>query len=154
MAIFFERTCGIKRVFDKKGMTLVEALVSILILVVVITSMMGAFIVGNMEIKRTKNRAKAMNLLQDRMEWVKSQSPFVIAGWISVPLPAENDVDSAFGGDDLVNDTRTTTVTQDSDGNLIVTVCLNWEKAAWGTTMTKGTVGDPDLELVTLISYK
>lgn len=141
------------RINNKKGMTLVEALVAILILVIVLTSMLGAFIVGRLGIERTKNRAKAMNLLRDRMEWVKSQSPPTIKGWIASPLANENDVDNATGSDELINDTRSTTVIQDASGNLIVTVTLNWEKKDWGGTMTKGTAADPDLKLVTLITY-
>jgi len=139
---------------NKKGMTLVEALVSILILVIVVTGMLGAFAVGKLGTERTKNRAKAMNLLRDKMEWVKSQSPSVVEGWIANPLASENDVDDPIGENDLINDTRTTTVTTDTDGNLIVTVTLNWEKKAWGGTMTKGNSSNPDLALVTLISYQ
>ncbi|MFH1837464.1 MAG: prepilin-type N-terminal cleavage/methylation domain-containing protein [Candidatus Omnitrophota bacterium] len=139
-------------IFNKKGMTLVESLVAMLILLFVITGMLSAFVVGKMSIYRTGNRAKAMNLLREQMELIKAQDLSTIEGWIDDPFPPEDDVDDAVGGDDLIDDTRTTTVQQDADGNLIVTVTLNWAKKSWGGTLTKGTADDPDMKLETLIS--
>lgn len=123
-----------------------------LLLAIIIVSVVGAFMAARLSVERSKNRTKAMNLLRSRMEWVKAQNPDTIGGWIAAPLPVENNVDNVIGQDDLVNDTRTTTVATDINGNYVVTITLNWEKRTMGGAIPKGTAGNPDLQLVTVIS--
>jgi type II secretory pathway pseudopilin PulG len=139
---------------NRRGMTIVETLVAVLILGLLVGSMLGAFVVARLSVTRGKHQTKAMNLLRSKMEWVKAQNPDTIEGWITVPLAAEDDVDDAVGGDELLDDTRTTTVTQDADGNLIVTITMNWTKRGWGSSIPKGTALDPDQQLVTVISSR
>ena len=136
---------------QRKGLTLVEMVVSVLILGMALGVMLSCFVIGRVSATKAKHRMKAMNLLRAKMEWVKGQSYSTIEGWIGNPI-IENDVDDAIGADELIDDTRTTTVAYDADNNLIVTITLNWRKRRWGGLSEKGGGGNPpDEELVTLI---
>lgn len=137
--------------FNKKGLTLVETAGAVVILGIIIIAMVGAFAVARLSIVNAKHRIKAINLTKAQMEWVMAQEFDTVKGWIANPI-TENDVDNTVGGDELINDTRTTTVTLDANGNLIVTVTLNWEKRGMTGTLAKGTSNNPDERLVTLIS--
>ncbi|MDP8258382.1 MAG: type II secretion system protein [Candidatus Aadella gelida] len=123
---------------NKKGMTLVEAMIALFIMAIVLTGMMGAFIVGKMGLIRVRNRSIAMNLLRGKMEEKKTQKLADIYNEV-----IEN-ADVAVG-DPLINDTMR--VLPPDNGK--VTVIYNWNKVGWGGTMTKGDVDNPDLELVT-----
>ena len=134
---------------DSRGITLVEALISILLLTITTIAVMGVLMSARLSIERAKNRTKAMNLLRARMEEVKSWS---YADVKTLASSFGNNVDDAIGGDDLVNDTLTTPVTEDvSTGNLTITVTLNWEKQGMSGTLSKGTAANPDLELVSVM---
>ncbi|MFC1644243.1 prepilin-type N-terminal cleavage/methylation domain-containing protein [Candidatus Omnitrophota bacterium] len=136
---------------DKRGLTLVEALVSVLLLGLTVGAMLGGFVIGRLSITRVHHRAKAMNLLRARMEWVKAQGYSTVEGWAGTPI-VESDVDDAVGTNELLDDTRTTTVVKDANDNLMVTVTLNWTKQGWGGPVTKGDEANPDEKLVTLMS--
>lgn len=139
----------------KKGLTLVETVLAVLILAFVMSAGLGAFLIGRFVITDAKHRVKAMNLVRERMEWVMTQGATTIEGWIASPLDLENDVDDAVGTDELLNDTRTTTVAyKNVNGNnmLEITVTLNWDIRRLGGTTVKGTAGNPDAVLSTLKS--
>lgn len=111
---------------NKKGFTLVEAVVSILILGITVISMLSALVMGREVIEKMKHRTKAMNLLRSRMEWVKEQSFSTVESWEDTPI-VENNVDDAIGTDELLNDTRTTSVTDEGNDVFIVTINLTWD---------------------------
>jgi Tfp pilus assembly protein PilV len=137
---------------NNKGVTLIENLFSAVILALVMGAVVGVFVVGKMNIVKAQNRTKAINLLRDKMEEIKGLSyEDVEFDYYGTSVP-EDDVDDVTGTDNLINDTRTTSATKDANGNLIVTITLNWEKVGWGTSASKGTSNDPDEKLVTLIS--
>jgi len=137
---------------NKMGFAFVELLVAVLIFALAFGALLSAFVMGRVSAIKVKHRMIVENLLRQQMEWVKSQSYATIQGWVGNPV-VENDVDSGamFGQDELLNDFRTTTVTQDAFGNLTVTVTLNWDKRRWGNTGAAGTHANPDEVLVTVI---
>ena len=137
---------------NKKGLTLIEVALSLLIFGITVAALVGTFTIGRLMTVSVKHRAKAMNLLRARMEWVKTQTYAYLEERIDDPLSPENNVDNSVGTDELLNDTRTTSVVKDANGNLIVTVTLNWTKQGVGKSIQKGTAGSPDERLVTLIS--
>jgi len=135
----------------KKGYTLMEVVVCMLLLGIVLGSAIGSSLISEQNIVKAGNHIKAMNLIRAKMEWVKRQDTATIEGWIGTPI-VENNVDNAVGSDELINDTLTTTVTKDIDENLIVTIMLNWEKRRLGGSSVKGDAANPDERLITLIT--
>ncbi|MFH1552719.1 MAG: type II secretion system protein [Candidatus Omnitrophota bacterium] len=139
---------------DKRGLTLVEALVSVLLLGLTVGAMLGGFVIGRLSITRVHHRAKAMNLLRARMEWAKGQGySKLLEGTFTEDNVDDPDVTHPDRVNELIDDTRTTTVVKDlTTGILTVTVTLNWTKQGWGGPVEKGDEDNPDEELVTLIS--
>jgi len=106
----------------RKGLTLVEAVISVLILGIVLVSMVSAFALGRFMIARTNDHAKALNILRAEMEKIRGESYVSLLG--NVDISIEEGVDSG-----LLNGTMTTTSTRyytDSDDILTVTLVLDW----------------------------
>lgn len=141
------------RLSERRGITLVETMIAMFILTFVMAAALGAFLLGRFAVMDAKHRVKAMNLLRDKMEWVRSQSASAVEGWIGAPI-VENNVDDSVGTNELLNDTRTTTASYvyiGSDKMLKVLITLNWEKRRLGGTSVKGDGANPDERVVTLI---
>ena len=137
---------------NSKGVTIIENLFSAVILALVMGAVIGVFVVGRMNIVKAQNRTKAINLLREKMEEVKGLTYTNIESMYYGTSVSENSVDNVTGSDDLINDTRTTSATKDANGNLVVSIVINWEKRGWGGSVAKGTTNDPDEELVTLVT--
>ena len=106
-----------------QGFTLLETVISVLILGIVITSTVGAFTIGRFMIASANDHAKALNLLRAEMEKIRGESYASLLG--NVDSPIEEDIDSG-----LLNDTITTTITRyyvGRDDILTVTLTLDWE---------------------------
>lgn len=130
---------------DKKGFTLVEVLVSAVILGIVIISLLNIFVLSKIGSAKAKHRMKAMNLLRAEMEEIKVQDYSVIDGWIDNPRSDKNNVDNTIGTDELLNDVITTSVVL-ANNNLKVTVEITWDEKRWVGTDQQSE------DLVTLIS--
>jgi prepilin-type N-terminal cleavage/methylation domain-containing protein len=52
----------------KRGLTLIESLVSILLVSILLISLLGAFLISRISTVRAKNRIAAMNIIKDYME--------------------------------------------------------------------------------------
>ena len=130
---------------NKKGFTLVEVLISAVILGIVIISLLNIFVLSKIGSAKAKHRMKAMNLLRAEMEEIKVQDYSVIDGWIVSPRSNKNDVDNTIGTDELLNDVITTSVVL-ANNNLEVTVEITWDEKRWLGT------GQQSEDLVTLIS--
>ena len=115
---------------NKKGFTLVEAVVAAAILGITVVSLLGVFVMGRIGSAKAKHRIKTVNLLQAKMEWVKGQGYSIIESWVGNPL-IENNVDDTIGEDELLSDIQTTSVVKDADNNLIVTVSISWDEKQW-----------------------
>ncbi|MEA3560383.1 MAG: prepilin-type N-terminal cleavage/methylation domain-containing protein [Candidatus Omnitrophota bacterium] len=131
------------RLKNEKGISLIEVLVSAVILVIVVVSLLGVFVIGRIGSAKVKHRAKAMNLLRAKMEEIKAQdySDF------SVGTTDEYDVENTItaGVDELLNDVITTQVASQGSG-LKVTVTIAWDEKKWlGADQQQGE------ELITLI---
>lgn len=128
-----------QRLKGKKGITLVEMVISALLLAIALGAMLGCFVIGRISAGKARNRIQAMNLARARMEWVKVQDYTYLRDLSPNPF-VEPDVDAG-----LIDDTRSTRVVVDADDNLIVTVTIAWQDPIW-----RGTKGVSE-ELVTLI---
>jgi len=132
---------------QKRGYSLVEVLIAIMVLTLNIVSATAVITTSRLMTERTMNKTKAMSLLRARMEWVQDMDFSSLESLVATPT-IENDVDNAYGADDLANDTRTTSAVYDADNNLIITITLNWDKKMINSTVVKGTGGNPDASLV------
>lgn len=56
------------RSYDKKGMSLIEALISICLISALSVSILGAFIISRLGVDRAKHRMMAMNTIRQYME--------------------------------------------------------------------------------------
>ncbi len=130
---------------DKKGCTLVEVIISAAILGIVIISLSNIFVLSKIGSAKAKHRMKAMNLLRTKMEEIKERSYYNIEALINID-EVESDVDDYIGTDELLNDTRTTSVSKDANNNLEVTVTIVWDEKRWLGT------GQQSEDLVTLIT--
>jgi len=145
--------CRIRR--NKRGFAFIEMLVAVLIFALAFGALLSAFVMGRVSAIKVKHRMIAENLLRQRMEWVKEQG----YAWIDANVVGignekiEHPINPAdgIGQDELLNHTRTTSVTKDADDNLTVTVTLNWDKRRWGNMGAAGTLANPDEVLVTII---
>lgn len=130
---------------DKKGFTLVEVIISAVILGIVIISLSNIFVLSKIGSAKAKHRMKAMNLLRAKMEEIKERPYYDIEALVGSD-EIESDVDNDIGTDELLNDTRTTSVSKDANNNLEVTVTIVWDEKRWLGS------GQQSEDLVTLIS--
>lgn len=126
-----------------KGITLVETIVSILLLTISIGAMLGAFLIGKISVARAKHRISAINLARDKIEAIKGLSYAQIpsqAGSESVTI----DQGTPLSGDELAGQ-RATTVS-DAHGDS--------RQYKIATTVTWAEKGATNLQetIVTLIS--
>lgn len=157
----------------EKGFTLIEAVISILILGIVVGSMLGVFMVSKVSITNAKYYIEAMNLLRHKMEKLKDTPYGNIASAeaqdISIDIgpdlvrgtdPTDPDDDDLWGTilvevkdkEDLDEDNDDTETTIDVDGDEIddpckpIYVTISWTNPTWGggTSVSE--------ELATLIS--
>ena len=133
---------------SRKGLTLVEVLVALFVLTLVMGSFINVFMTARLNVTAAIERTKALNLLSYKMEWIKGQSYLYLKTYSEAIDNVDSDETSPNA---LINDTRITTVSEDSNGNLIITVILNWEKKGLAGFVGKGTLDNPDERLVTLI---
>lgn len=131
-----------QRLKAKKGITLVEMVISALILAMALGAMLGCFVIGRISAVKARNRIQVMNFARARMEWVKAQGYTALRNLSPNPF-VETDVDAG-----LIDDTRNTKIEVDADDNLIVTVTIAWQDPIWGGTR------EVNEKLVTLISEK
>ena len=110
-----------------KGLTLVESVISLLILAITIGALLGTFVIGRIGAAKARHRLVAMNLCRARMEWTKEQPSATLAG-----LAGSGSSESDVAGAELLSDTRQTQVTLDSDMNFVVTVTMQWTEQSWG----------------------
>lgn len=130
---------------DKKGFTLVEVIISAVILGIVIISLSNIFVLSKIGSAKAKHRMKAMNLLRAKMEEIKERPYYDIEALVGSD-EIESDVDNDIGTDELLNDTRTTSVSKDANNNLEVIVTIVWDEKRWLGS------GQQSEDLVTLIS--
>jgi len=113
---------------SKNGYILLENLLSLTIIALVITGLMQFFIIGSMHIKTANHRVLAVNLIQDRIEELKSLGyTGIVTSDYDLPIeePVVIDIvrpDKLF--DDLLG-VRTTEVVDITDGKKIL-VEVNW----------------------------
>lgn len=81
-----------------KGITFVEILVSVLILGIVLSAMLGSFVIGRTSINKVKHRLEAMNLVSAMVESLRDLDYTGVAS-----IPSQNI--SIDIGPDLVRDT-------------------------------------------------
>lgn len=73
---------------QKKGLTLVEMVISVLILGLALGAMLGTFVIGRVSATKAKHHIQAMNLARARMEWIKDQSYAGLPRGVATVTPA------------------------------------------------------------------
>ena len=151
---------------QKKGITLIEMIISVLILGLALGAMLGSFVIGRVSATKAKHRIEAANLARQGMEWIKDQSyaglprgiaaitpsyPYQISN-NSVIIDVGEDVDGdgilvEIDGDELTG-SRITQVKPigTPEEYLEVTVTVAWADLSWGGT------SNVSERLVTIIS--
>ena len=143
----------IRGLYGSKGITLVEALVSILILGITLVAMLGTFIMGRISATKAKYYIEAVNLLRAEMEEVRNTAyGSVVSGAaqsVSIdigPDLARDTTDDLMGTiqvevrdkNDLDGDNDTTETEIDIDGDAVndpckpVYVTISWTSPTWG----------------------
>lgn len=115
------------KTISSKGLTLIESVISLMILSIAVGAVLGTFVVGRVGAAKTKHRIVAMNLCCARMEWAKEQSSATLTG-----LVGSGSTESDVAGSELMAETRQTQVVLDGNLNFIVTVTMQWTERAWG----------------------
>ena len=87
---------------DKRGFTLVEMVVSILILGIVAVTMVGVFMIARVSIVKVKHYMQVMNLLRLGMENQKNKVYGDIASVSAQPITIDIGNDAGSTSDDLV----------------------------------------------------
>ena len=125
----FKRDCG------KNGLTIVEALLSIIILTVVLCGVLTAFIVGKEGVLRVRHRIAVKNVLRARMETLKNAAydSIVSAGPVTVTMDIGPDLTQ--GTVDDLEGSRTITVI-DRDGYKEISLTLSWTEGRPGSGIT------------------
>lgn len=149
----------LRRKNRNRGFTLLESIISVLILGLTVGAMVGVLMIGRAAVTKGKDYIGAMNLVRERMEWIKAQSyaslprgaaavtatyPYLTeTETVIIDYGRDIDGDGDFddeGEEDELTGTRITQIqpVNDSDGSemyLRVTVTVTWtERFAGGTT--------------------
>ena len=105
------------------GMTLVETLVSVVILNIALCVVLAAFITGKMSVARVKHKAEAVNILQKKLEELKNTSyPNIVSSG-----PNQIDMDANL----TANETVTVV---DNNGYKEVRASLAWTETGWASS--------------------
>jgi len=149
---------------NKKGLTLIEVLIALLVSLLVVGPFIKIFMVSKLVLLKTQNRLVATDLVKARMEWAKAQNYSVLQGIVDNDSVEDNVDESETGINMLRDDTRITQVESvesyiEEDEAFFevfkVTVILNWSKQGLMGSLEKGTINDPDEKMITLITrYK
>lgn len=109
---------------QRKGLTLVEMVVSVLILGLALGAMLGSFVIGRISATKAKHRIEAMNLLRAKMEEIKNTpySNIVDEGPVTVTIDEEEGLRG------------TRVVDVDDDGYKEVEVVISWQDLSLGGT--------------------
>ncbi len=105
----------------KSGMTLIETLVSVIILNIALCTVLGAFVMGKMSVSRVKHKMEAVNILQKALEGLKNTPYSNIVSGGPTPIIMETNLTA----------NQTVTVI-DNNGYKEVRVNLSWTETGWG----------------------
>jgi Tfp pilus assembly protein PilV len=139
---------------NKKGLTLSEVLIALLISMLLVGPFIRVFTVSRLALLKAQNRLIATDLVKAQMEWIEAQEySYLVDNIVGNPLVENNVDESEIGIDILQDDTRRTQVESYESGNYLeVTVMLNWSKQGLTGSLEKGTIANPDEKIVTLIA--
>ena len=130
----------------KKGLTLVEMVISALILGMTLGAMLGTFIIARIGATKAKHRIEVMNLLRGKIEELKDTDYDDIVDEGTEPVSIDIGPDGVRDTDDDLVGEQSVSV-EDKTGYKEVTVTISWDDLSWGGGSTA--VSE---ELVTLIS--
>ena len=117
------------RLTDESGLTLLEVMISAIILLFVLLSMVSGYALGRVNLDREEVKRRAVGLAQDRLETIRGRSITSNAAWLAV-VPARVDTTYVLDGTTF----RLTSAVADSPANTattkpvqkIVTVDVGW----------------------------
>ena len=121
------------RLLHSKGFTLVEVVVTTVIVVLAVVGLLTSFVMGRVHTSLARHRNQATNVLRAKLEELKAQGYDFLNTFDPNPLTETGVVldagqDEESSEDDLTC-TRTTQITDDDgDGALEITVTVNWQE--------------------------
>ena len=121
------------RLLHSKGFTLVEVVVTTVIVVLAVVGLLTSFVMGRVHTALARHRSQATNVLRAKLEELKAQGYDFLNTFDPNPLTETGVVldagqDEESSEDDLTC-TRTTRITDDDgDGALEITVTVNWQE--------------------------
>lgn len=115
----------------KNGLTLVETLFSVAIIILAFCFLLGTFVTGKMSIQRVKHRMEARNFLRAKMEELKNTTYKNIVSKESTIVTIGPGLDLIKGTDDDLIGKQIIDVT-DRNGYKEITITLSWEEIGWG----------------------
>jgi len=125
----------IKRLMQKSGITLIEVLLAVAILVIALSGVLATFVVGKMGVVRVKHRVAARNTMRTKVEELKN-TPYaniISSGPDSVIVDIGPDLTQGTT-DDLTGNQTVTVV--DQNGYKEVNITLSWQEMGWGGAKT------------------
>ena len=124
----------------KKGITMMESVVSILIIGIATGGILGAFIVGRYSAERAKHRIAAINAINAKLEDIMSFTFFTYISVVETNFPAQAIIldqrDPGDADDDLTGNMTITITDMDAglgiNGYKKVLVSVTWTERGWG----------------------
>lgn len=125
----------INRLRRRKGITLIEVLLAVAILVITLSGVLATFVVGRMGVVRVKHRIAVRNNLRAKIEELKNTTyaNIISSGPDSVVVDVGPDLTGGTA-DDLTGSQTITVV--DKDGYKEVYIILSWQEMGWGGVKT------------------
>ena len=90
------------RIGNKKGVTLIETIIAVLIAGIATTAVIGSYVVGKYATQRSKHRVAAINLISEELEQVLSANYSSIIDGTYLDNITIDDKNTVSAGDDMV----------------------------------------------------
>ncbi len=114
---------------NKKGVTFIEIMISVLILSLSLGGMLTTFVMGRISVAKAKHRIEAFNLIQQKVEELRD------TGYSSIPIGESSEnvtIDNAgtvATVDDLIGQRKVIVTGSDYKE---ITVTITWTERKWG----------------------
>lgn len=116
---------------NRKGMTLIEVMMSVFVLITTLSVILTAFVIARMSVARARHKVEARNILRAKMEVIKNTAYGNIASSGPETIIINVGPDLIAGTTDDLLGARTVTIV-DNNGYKKITGVLSWKEFGWG----------------------
>ena len=126
---------------NKRGFTLVEVLIAVLIAAFLLAAVWSSFLLGTFNVKCARHTAQAVDLCEAGVELMQAKTQAQLLALLDRPFTENLSLDYSEDKSSAIECTRTTSVT-DADGDNIyeITVTVNWIERYLGGTKARSIV--------------